>query len=248
MKKLFNWQVTLGFLLVVLSAAIYFVHYLIFRDPHHIFIYMVGDIAFVPIEVLLVTLIIHRLLSMREKRAMLQKLNMVIGVFFTETGTRMLGEFARMDPGTETIREALKMTTQWTDADFSAVRKKLSEYAYEVRPERADVERLKGFFEEQRLFLLRLLENPNLLEHDSFTDMLWAVVHLAEELELRKDIAAAPATDMEHLAGDVNRAYSRLVLEWLDYMKHLRNNYPYLFSLAIRTNPFDPEACAEVKP
>lgn len=42
-----------------------------FSGPHHIFIYLVGDIAFVPIEVLLVTLIIHRLLETREKKAML---------------------------------------------------------------------------------------------------------------------------------------------------------------------------------
>jgi hypothetical protein len=34
---------------------------------------MVGDIAFVPIEVLLVTLIIHRLLHEREKHARLEK-------------------------------------------------------------------------------------------------------------------------------------------------------------------------------
>jgi len=29
-------------------------------------------------------------------------------------------------------------------------------------------------------------------------------------------------------------------------MEHLKNEYPYLFSLAIRTNPFDPEASVEV--
>jgi hypothetical protein len=29
-------------------------------------------------------------------------------------------------------------------------------------------------------------------------------------------------------------------------MAHLREDYPYLFSLAVRTNPFDPEARPEV--
>jgi hypothetical protein len=29
-------------------------------------------------------------------------------------------------------------------------------------------------------------------------------------------------------------------------MKHLRDNYPYLFSLAMRTNPFDPHTSTEV--
>ena len=57
-----------------------------FRDTHHIFIYLIGDIAFVFLEVLLVTLILHQLLRYREKKAMLNKLNMVIGAFFSEVG------------------------------------------------------------------------------------------------------------------------------------------------------------------
>ena len=89
MKKL-NWQIFLGLFLVFLSALFYFAHYVIFHDYHHIIIYLVGDIAFVPIEVLLVTLIIDRLLGAREKRSMLEKMNMVIGVFFSEIGTDLL--------------------------------------------------------------------------------------------------------------------------------------------------------------
>ena len=69
--------------LLLCSAGVYWVHYLVFHDSHHIFIYLLGDIAFVPIEVLLVVIIIERMLARHEKQQMLQKLNMVIGVFFT---------------------------------------------------------------------------------------------------------------------------------------------------------------------
>jgi hypothetical protein len=61
--KHIKWQVLFGISLILLSALWYFIHYLIFHDTHHIFIYMIGDIAFIPIEVLLVTLIIHQLLN-----------------------------------------------------------------------------------------------------------------------------------------------------------------------------------------
>jgi hypothetical protein len=44
----------------------------------------------------------------------------------------------------------------------------------------------------------------------------------------------------------MERAYVLLIREWLDYMNHLQQVYPYLFSLARRTNPFDPGAAAEV--
>jgi hypothetical protein len=40
--------------------------------------------------------------------------------------------------------------------------------------------------------------------------------------------------------------HSLLISQWVDYMKHLKKNYPYLFSLAIRINPFNPDASAVV--
>jgi hypothetical protein len=86
-----------------------------------------------------------------------------------------------------------------------------------------------------------------MLEHESFTNLLWAVFHLTDELAHRRDLKKLPDSDYEHLAGDIKRAYYQLVLQWLDYMKHLKHDYPYLFSLAMRTNPFDKDASIEVK-
>ncbi|WP_245942902.1 hypothetical protein [Methanothermobacter defluvii] len=67
-----------------------------------------------------------------------------------------------------------------------------------------------------------------------------------EELEAREDITSLPPSDYEHLAGDLTRAYSAVIGEWLGYMEHLSENYPYLFSLAVRKNPFNREARVEV--
>jgi hypothetical protein len=99
----------------------------------------------------------------------------------------------------------------------------------------------------KRSFSLRLLENPLLLENESFTNLLRSVFHLTEELEHRRDLADLPDSDYRHLAGDIERAYFLLVMEWMAYMRYLNSNYPYLFSLAMRTNPFDENACVEVK-
>ena len=43
--------ITLAAIFIILSVFIYGLHYLIFRDVHHIFIFMVGDLAFLPLEV-----------------------------------------------------------------------------------------------------------------------------------------------------------------------------------------------------
>ena len=43
--------------------------------------------------------------------------------------------------------------------------------------------------------------------------------------------------DRDHLCGDMKRVFGLLAAEWLHYMSHLRHDYPYLFSLAVRMNP-----------
>jgi hypothetical protein len=246
MKRV-NWLFLLGLSLVGLSALFYFIHYAIFKDAHHIFIYLIGDIAFVPIEVLLVTLIIHRLLSNREKRAMLKKLNMAIGVFFSEVGTRLLKSIPEFDSEFNEIQKDLTKINDWSDQEFLSFSKTLKQYNYHVISQRGNLEELRGFLIGKRSFLLGLLQNPNLLEHESFTELLWAVFHLTEELSHRKDVKRLPDTDFDHLSIDVERAYRLLVSEWLTYQKHLKKDYPYLFSLAIRTNPFIPNLSPEVK-
>jgi len=242
-----SWQVALGLALVALSAAVYLVHYFVFRDLHHIFIYLVGDVAFVFVEVLLVTLIIHRLLGEREKRAKLEKLNMVIGTFFSQVGTNLLAYLSDADPALEDIRSELIVDGDWSEQTFSSADKRLRVYEYNIDIQKVSLTALHSFLAQKRDFLVRLLENPTLLEHESFTELLRAVFHLAEELAARPTLADLPDTDYQHLAGDLRRIYGLLVDQWLDYMWHLKNNYPYLFSLAMRTNPFDQEASPLVR-
>lgn len=245
--KRYSWEILFGLSLVVSSVIFYIFHYVIFEDMHHILIYGIGDIAFLPVEVLLVTLIIHRLLNYKEKRSKLNKLNMVIGAFFSKVGTRLLTFFSDFDPDLDKIRKDLIVSDEWSEKEFLRVSKSLNNYDYGVDIKKLDIEDLQSFLNNNMDFLVRLLENPILLEHENFTELLWAVFHLTEELENREDVTALPDTDYEHLAGDIKRAYVLLVREWLDHMKHLKDNYPYLFSLAMRTNPFDQEASPVVK-
>ncbi|MCE5265473.1 MAG: hypothetical protein LLG97_18320 [Deltaproteobacteria bacterium] len=241
------WQIELGVILVALSALFYGIHYAIFRDAHHILLYLIGDIAFVFIEVMLVTLIIHEVLSLREKRALMEKLNMVIGAFFfSEVGTRLLGELAACDPGVEKIRRELFVTGHWTKEQFARAKQTILSHECKIDSKCANLVAMRETLLVQREFLLRLLENPNLLEHDTFTGLLMAVFHLTEELVSRQDVRQLSEADQLHIAVDMKRAYGLLMAEWLDYMQHLRGNYPYLFSFAMRMNPFDPSATPEI--
>ncbi len=241
-----NWYLLIGASLILLSAMIYFMHYAIFRDPRHVFIYMVGDLAFLPLEVLLVTVILNELLKRRDKRLSMEKMNMVIGAFFSEMGTSLLRLLCCLDSAVEEKREVCVLAGDWGEGDFQRTVNEIPRLCYTVDARVSELEGLREFLVGKREFMLRLIENPLVLEHESFTDLLWAVFHLAEELASRGDLSDLPESDYAHLSGDMERVYSRLVEEWIRYLKHLKESYPYLFSLAVRLNPFDPDASAVV--
>jgi len=182
------------------------------------------------------------MLARREIESRMEKMNMVIGVFFSEVGLHLLSRFALYDKGFEDVRSELVVTGKWTEQSFSEVGERFRNYKYDVQMENVDLTDLKALLCGSRDFLVRLLENSNLLEHETFTDLLRAVFHLTEELAYRDELTDLPPADMTHLAWDIKRVFHLLVSEWLDYMKYLKSDYPFLFSLAMRTNPFDKAA------
>lgn len=175
------------------------------------------------------------------------KLNMLIGSFFSESGMGLIRVFSPTDPDLSRIREELVVRDAWSAEDFRRVTAALEKYPFNIGVERVNLEALRVYLSARRQFHLQLLDNPVLFEHDRFTDILQAVFHLTEELVYRGDLTALPGTDLAHLRNDMTRAYGHLVREWLVYMAHLKEHYPYLFSLAMRTNPFDPSASAVVR-
>ena len=242
MKEDTRWKLIAGILLITLTLAMLTAHYLVFQDEHHLFIFFAGDLAFIPIEVLVVTLIIDQMLESREKQRRMEKLNMVIGTFFSRIGTPLLAQLVLADPAIDNIKEQFIIGTDWHNEMFRDVQACLKDHSCSVSINVVDIEALKSFLTSHEAFLLRLVENPMVFEHETFTDLILAVDHLDEELKARDDLTGLPTPDLAHLAKDMQRVYSLLVPEWLKYMEYLKIHYPYLFSLAIRKNPFDKSA------
>jgi hypothetical protein len=248
MRKRSNWQLWFGVGLVVLALSLYTLQYLLFRNRGEELVFLIfQDLAFVPIEVLLVTLVLQQLLNFKEKKAMMNKLNMVIGAFFSEIGNELLSYFPELAAVTDDIKRDLLVQMSWTPRDFDEAVKRIRSFEFTVAAKPTVLAKMRTFLVARRGFMLRLLENQNLLEHESFTDQLWAVFHLTEELAHRPSLDDLPVSDHAHINGDIKRVYLSLIGEWLAYLKHLQNDYPYLFSLALRLNPFDPRAAVEVR-
>jgi len=232
-----NGLILIALMLVAISISAYVAHYLIFHDLHHIFIFMVGDLAFLPLEVLIVGIVVERILTRREIEEKLKKLNMVISAFFSEVGNPLAALLLNATSQRELLMQNLDVTADWKEADFKEARKFMEKISAD-KFDRVDIAELAAFLLRKRAFLLTLIENPNLLEHERFSDLLLAVFHLTEELESRPALTNLPERDTAHINEDIKRVYRQLVMQWLDYMQHLKSNYPYLYSHYIRIHPF----------
>ncbi|MFZ2948809.1 MAG: hypothetical protein WA003_04930 [Desulfuromonadaceae bacterium] len=232
-------------IMVLTSAVLYGVEFLVFGRAGEIGFSLLGNLAFLPVYVLFVTLMIEQILKRRERESLRQKLNMVVGVFFSEVGVPLIKccrEFVRESPE---LTGMLKVSPQWQATDYQRCLAYLEQHEIHVDSRNGDLAALREFVVNRRTFMLGLLENQNLLEHDKFTDLLWAVFHLLEELEARHSLDVLPPNDLDHISIDIKRAYSNLLRVWVVYMQHLQRDYPYLFSLAVRMNPMIPDAHAE---
>lgn len=219
------------------SLALYGIDYLLLGSAKELTIWFLGNLAFLPVYVIIVTLLIERVLKERERQAVMRKLNMVIGVFFSEVGNRLLKELSAYVVSSDDLKRHLLVNGTWNDQDFSSALEYLRKNDITIESSRCEKPGLKRFLVEKRGFLVSLLENQNLLEHEEFTDLLWAVFHLVEELEARDSFEHMPQSDIEHINGDIKRVFGHLSREWVMYMQHLNHDYPYLFSLAVRLNP-----------
>ncbi|MGI5818972.1 MAG: hypothetical protein ACOX9R_12840 [Armatimonadota bacterium] len=229
--------ITVAIALVIAALALHGIHYLIFRDLHHVAIYGFGDIAFLPVEILVISLVVDRILKERERLSILQKMKMVVGTFFSALGRPLLERMCFVLEDDSEIRACLSIDPDWTAERILQTRQSIPELRIKVRPRREDMEALRELLTEHRDFLLRLLQNPALLEDENFAELLWALTHLQEELAARGDLGTLPHSDVNHLIGDISRVYEHLLREWLDYMSHLNTNYPFLYSFQARTNP-----------
>ena len=225
-------------LMVGLSAVLYLIHYLIFRDPHHIAIFFVHDIAFLPLEVLLVSLVFDRLLERSHANENRGKLSMIESVFFSESGCDMLLYLHSCDPRGDELRLRLALNENWRQRDFIAAKSFLKEHSFKLDAARLDFFGLHHHLSTRHSYFLKVIENPALMLHEDFTRLMLDIYLLWEELESRDDLYSLPDADRTHLCALTENIYALLTDEWLDNAQNIQVHQPARLHKIMRTNPF----------
>ena len=190
---------------------------------------------------------VETMVNRQEAEARTRKINMVIGAFFSEAGVPLIKLVRSSIHDNEHLDSELKIEDAWTDQQFREAEQRLGTWNFDVDIRMVDIPAVHALLKDRRAFLLQLIQHPALFEHESFSDLLSAVFHLEEELSAREGLGPLPESDYSHLSNDTHRVIGKLIVQWVEYLRHMRVHYPYLFSLAIRTNPFDPNASPVIR-
>lgn len=247
-----DWKIKFSILMIIAAIIIFGTNYLVLKDTHSIVSYVWLHIGFIPIDIIIVAFILEDIMSRKEKEAIYEKLDMLISTFFTEIGNELIEEFSNANEF-KANTSYLKAIPNWDDAEYDKQLKKLKNANIDFN---VDIEggkraefliNLRTLLKSKREFLINLINNPQLFEKEEFSGLLISILHLDEELEHRPDLNQITDTDFNHLNGDIKRIYSKLIYEWIYYLKYLNTHYPYMISLIIRTNPFDEDADVHIK-
>lgn len=238
MKKKTKHTIAIGVFLILLSLILHYAHFLIFKDAHHTLIFLVSDIAFIPMEVFFTSIVLERLLERRDHESILEKLNMLIGLFFTELGTDLLSIIVVGDNHLEDLRKDSTITRNGETIAFDKLKTDIKHHHFKVDISKIDLEQLKYKLDSNKDLFITLISNNNLHVNEEFTDMLMSLMHLKEELDTRY-VTGIKEYELDHIQKDISRSYKFLTEEWAEYMKYLSQNYPVLFSKALINNPFD---------
>ncbi|MFC1846505.1 potassium channel family protein [Chloroflexota bacterium] len=187
------------------------------------------------------------LVQRRQEGLRMQRIHTLIGLFFSELGNELLDFCILFDPQIDILRQSMVTDNDLVDDSLVELKKKLKSHVYKIDTNSIDIKQVKELLVPRGDLVVGLLENSSLNEHESFTRLLRAIFHLREELIVRKVISNLPAPDIEHLASDLNRIYPMLTIHWISYIHYLKSNYPYLYSLAVRINPFNPKSSAVIR-
>ncbi|WP_419727050.1 hypothetical protein [Terrisporobacter petrolearius] len=224
-----KYYIVVSLILVGLSAIMFLIHYLVFGQAVNTAYYSLMNLCFIPVNSLVVTLILERLIDYKAKQERMEKLSMLIGLFFTEVGYKLMRLIIKADKlGKNSI-------TSFNNLD--EVKNQVEKHNYTIDMIDIDLDEIKDVLLENSNLLVNLISNENITEHEIFTDLLMSVIHLRDEIIFYKNDKNSQL-DLSHLEKDILRVYKNIAMQWVDYLKYLNKSYPFLYNNAIRLNPF----------
>ncbi len=236
-KRTFIRDLMIGISLLMVSAALYSAHYTFFHDSHFIFAYLLEHLSFMPVSAFIMTAVVGQILKTRDKKKKKDKMSVLISAFYSRSGNDLLKMISKMNNNSKDVADVF-LPENMKQLKAEVIINKIKSAGIALDINESNLNLLKERLNQDIDFYFNVIQDENLLEHEAFTDIIWAAIHLQQELTKRDSLKELYDKDKEHLIGDIERLYNNLISVWPTYLLHLKKDYPFLYSLVIRDNPF----------
>ena len=227
-------------LLIILSAIIYLLQILIFRDVRNTFFYIFQDFAFLPVSIAVATIAVGALLDERDRLQKIEGTRMLRSVFFTGIGSSILlklspcciysqemASLMHVEGSTDTLRERSRL--------HKAIRQRQEEINamdLRVKLDRDVYEGVCQILEDNRPELLIMSSNNNLMVEKSFKEVIWGIFHLMDEFHLRGHWEDLSEADIQHLEDDFSTVLRLMLANSIGNTWYLKETYPEFYGTA----------------
>ena len=181
-------------------------------------------LAFIPVDVILVSFVIEEFLNKRDKEAALKKFTMVFGVWLRRTGFDIFHALNNL----LIDKEQNKIIFSEQNLSLKSI-KRLKSLKFDMKCERKGILALKEILEEKSERLFNIATNPVFSELNHPSELIMILLHLHDEFLSRPSVKEMEKADLQHISDDIEKAYKAFLLSWVDYMDYLNENYPVLF-------------------
>lgn len=224
---------------LVLSSIMYFIHYLFFSNIYETLSSIILSIAYVPIGIIYQTYIINIILEKRDLLTSKKKINIIIGSFYYEVGIDIISILTKGDNNIEAIREYTIIKSDWVEPDFERLKVLLENHYCDLDISKIQIENIYEILDSKDEFILNLMTNVSINDCDDFNELLITMLHLRDEFQGKYYNGELKNCEANYIKKDLCKAYRYLIIQWIDYIKSLKEYYPFLYEKALKSSPFD---------
>ena len=211
--------------LLAISACIYGMQILIFKDVRNTEFYIFQDMAFIPISIAITTVVVGELLDINNKRDSRQKTRMLTSTFFSDIGFELMSMLALVSNIDEELLHTIN-DTELSDSDKITAIKNIG---LTVNADMGIYTIISDVIIASKTDILILSSNPMLYDHEYFSDLLWELLHLMDEFRLRGDYVKLTPNDLTELNSDFAQVLELLLINWVVNAKYLKETYPNFY-------------------
>lgn len=211
--------------LLAISACIYGMQILIFKDVRNTEFYIFQDMAFIPISIAITTVVVGELLDINNKRDSRQKTRMLTSTFFSDIGFELMSMLALVSNIDETLLQTINDSDLSEQDKISAIKNS----GFTVNADMGIYTIISDVIIASKTDILILSSNPMLYDHEYFSDLLWELLHLMDEFRLRGDYVKLTPNDLTELNSDFAQVLELLLINWVVNAKYLKETYPNFY-------------------